>query len=112
MKPWFEGRLDFAPDVPGERGELRLEGGAVGYVLDRKAAVVSYALRRHRVTLLAFPAAGLDWPGAGAPPVALSRRGFHVVAWRAGELVYALVSDVNEAELEELGAELARDTGG
>ena len=117
VKPWFEGRLDFAPVVPGDRGELRLLGGAVGYVLDRKAAVMSYALRRHRVTLLAFPAAGLSWPAAnrsvgGVPAYATSRSGFGVVMWRAGDLAYALVSDVNSAELEKLAAELAPETRG
>jgi anti-sigma factor RsiW len=117
VKPWFEGRLDFAPVVPGDRGELRLLGGAVGYVLDRKAAVMSYALRRHRVTLLAFPGAGISWPGSnrsagGVPAYAASRRGFGVVLWRAGDLVYALVSDVSAQDLEKLAAELAPETKG
>ncbi|HVO21792.1 MAG TPA: zf-HC2 domain-containing protein [Anaeromyxobacter sp.] len=115
VKPWFEGRLDFAPVVPPDQGELRLLGGAVGYVLDRKAAVMSYALRRHKVTLLAFPAAGLAWPVAdrsagGVPASAGEGRGFHVVLWRAGELGYALVSDVDPAELEGLSAAMAPAT--
>jgi anti-sigma factor RsiW len=115
VKPWFEGRLDFAPVVPGDRGELKLLGGAVGYVLDRKAAVMSYALRRHRVTLLAFPAAGLAWPdpnrsAGGVPAAAIPRRGFEVVLWRAGDLAYALVSDVSPKELEGLAGQLAPET--
>jgi anti-sigma factor RsiW len=117
VKPWFEGRLDFAPVVPGDRGELRLLGGAVGYVLDRKAAVMSYALRRHRVTLLAFPAAGLGWPGPNRSPGGVaatwtSHRGFEVVLWRAGDLAYALVSDVSAKELESIAAQLAPETQG
>ncbi|HSB19607.1 MAG TPA: zf-HC2 domain-containing protein [Anaeromyxobacteraceae bacterium] len=108
VKPWFAGKLDIAPAVPGDVGDLRLQGGAVGYFLDRKAAVVSYALRRHRVTLLAFPAAGLAWPEAdrsagGVPARATSLRGFDVVLWRQGELGYALVSDA-----EDLGAVAAQ----
>jgi anti-sigma factor RsiW len=117
VKPWFEGRLDFAPVVPGDRGELRLLGGAVGYVLDRKAAVMSYALRRHHVTLLAFPAGGLAWPAAnrnagGLPAYATSRNGFGVVLWRAGDLAYALVSDVSASDLEALAVQLAPETRG
>jgi anti-sigma factor RsiW len=115
VKPWFEGRLDFAPDVPPEGGELRLLGGSVGYVLDRKAAVVSYALRRHRVTLLAFPADGLRWPApdhdaGGVPARTVAQRGFRAILWRSGELGYALVSDVNPAELERLAAAFAPAT--
>jgi anti-sigma factor RsiW len=100
VKPWFEGRLEFAPEVPPDGGELRLVGGGVGYVLDRKAAVMSYTLRLHRVTLLAYPAAGLPVPEghrvAGLPGAATTIRGFHVVRWRAGELEYALVSDAGD----------------
>jgi hypothetical protein len=34
-------------------------------------------------------------------------RGFHVAMWRQGDLGYALVSDVNEADLLALGAKIA-----
>jgi anti-sigma factor RsiW len=113
VKPWFEGRLDFAPVVPGDRGELSLVGGSLGYVFERKAAVVSYALRRHRVTLLVFPRAGL--PGfEGVPldgsPVRAARRGFTVALWAAGDLGYALVADVGAEELGHLADDLAPET--
>jgi anti-sigma factor RsiW len=113
VKPWFAGRLDFAPIVPGDRGELRLLGGSLGYVLDRKAAVLSYALRRHQVTLLAFqrepvPAGGRVPPEG--PPLRVTRRGFTVAFWSAGDVAYALVSDVEPAELGRLADELAAET--
>ena len=114
VKPWFEGKLDFAPEVPAlEDTELRLRGGSVGYVFDRKAAVLVYALRQHLVTLLVFRTEGLAWPDASAGQVGpvrgreTSARGFNVVLWRSGELGYALVSDANAKELGELAARLA-----
>jgi anti-sigma factor RsiW len=113
VKPWFEGRLDFAPVVPADRGELRLLGGALGYVHDRKAAVVSYGLRRHRVTLLAFPRAGvpgLDRADPAGGPVRIERRGFTVALWAAGDLGYALVADVDPDELGRLAYDLAKET--
>jgi len=112
VKPWFEGRLDFAPAVPlPEVADLRLLGGSVGYFLDRKAAVVEYALRRHAVTLLAFRPDGLSWPaGGGAPTPPSSVRGFNVVLWTAGGLGYALVSDVNPEELTGLASRFAAAT--
>ena len=107
VKPWFEGKLDFAPGVPAlEDTELQLRGGSVGYVFDRKAAVLVYALRQHLVTLLVFRTKGLAWPDASAGQVGPAR-GFNVVLWRGGELGYALVSDANAKELSELGARLA-----
>jgi anti-sigma factor (TIGR02949 family) len=109
VKPWFEGKLDFAPRVPPDGGELRLRGGSIGWFLDRKAAVISYALRRHAVTLLAFPGDGLAWPSRvpGAERVRATSRGFHAVFWRSGELWYALVSDVDPGELDRLAAAFA-----
>jgi anti-sigma factor RsiW len=117
VKPWFEGKLDFAPAVPEPAiRDLRLEGGAIGYFLDRRAALVVYALRRHALTLIAFPAGGLPWPPrhatrlASAEAFRASERGFHAVFWRSGELCYALVSDVDATELEALAAGFAGAT--
>ena len=63
VKPWFEGRLDFAPVVAFEGdAEFKLEGGAVGYFLDRRAAVFVYRYRLHAITLLVFRADGISWP--------------------------------------------------
>ena len=110
VKPWFEGKLDFSPEVPALEGsELRLRGGSVGYMFDRKAAVIVYALRQHAVTLLVFRAEGLAWPeaSAGQRSRETSTRGFNVVFWRSGELGYALVSDANAKELGDLGVRLA-----
>jgi anti-sigma factor RsiW len=117
VKPWFEGKLDFAPVVPApEGGELTLRGGSVGYVFDRKAAVLVYGLRLHVVTLLVFRAEGLELPGArevqrGPPQLGeQSARGFNVVLWRSGGLGYALVSDVNPEELGQVAARLSAAT--
>jgi anti-sigma factor RsiW len=116
VKPWFEGKLDFAPAVPAPVApDMTLEGGSVGWFMDRKAAVVVYRLRRHVVTLLVFRADGL--PGAGAdalvdgrPPLRRSLRGFDAYLWRSGELGHALVADVDPTELSGIAARLAAET--
>jgi anti-sigma factor RsiW len=114
VKPWFAGRLDFAPAVPMLEGTgLELQGGAVSLFFDRRAAVLEYTLRKHRVTLLVFREDGLAWPRSPSRRAGeldlyeAAQRGFHVVLWRAGGLGHALVSDVNAAELAELAAKLA-----
>ena len=110
VKPWFEGRLDFAPVVPApELDELRLRGGAIGYVLDRRAAVIQYTLRLHRLTLLVVRADGLRWP-FGAP-TATTARGFQVIRWRSGQLGYALVSDVGADDLARVAEAFRAATG-
>ena len=114
VKPWFGGRLDFAPVVTFEGdADFPLKGGSVGYFRDRKAAVFVYARRLHPITLLVFRAEGLPWPSRGLTQIAgreafvTNERGFNVIAWRRGELGYTLVSDVDGGELRELAARIA-----
>lgn len=114
VKPWYEGRLDFAPLVTflGD-ADFPLAGGAVGYFLDRKAAVFVFHRRLHAISLIVFPARGLSWPTNGLAsigPVSAYRtadRGFHVILWRKGEQGCALVSDVDPADLTRLALRLA-----
>lgn len=110
VKPWFEGKLDFAPVVafPGD-DEFPLQGGSVAYFIDRKAAAYVYKFRLHVITLFVFRSEGLPWSGAANSRPGLQRsdvRGFHAVLWRSGDLGYALVSDVDPAVLARLGAKI------
>ena len=113
VKPWFTGRVDFAPRVAfAGDDEFPLVGGSLGYVRDHKAAVFQFRHRLHAITLLVFPATGVPWPAGDV--VHLGRlsvleqasRGFSVLLWRDGELGYALVSDVNRADLEALAQKM------
>jgi anti-sigma factor RsiW len=114
VKPWYEGRLDFAPVVPflGDQ-EFPLAGGAIGYFLDRKAAVFVFHRRLHAISLFVFPARGVPWPTRGLDVLGPVRaytsddRGFHVILWRKGEQGCALVSDVDLPELTRLAERLA-----
>jgi anti-sigma factor RsiW len=114
VKPWFEGRVDFAPLVAfGGDDDFPLQGGAIANFVDRKAAAYIYRRRLHWITLLVYRADGLPWPPA--PTVHLGHvsatertlRGFHALIWRDGDLGYALVSDVDARDLESLGSKIA-----
>ncbi len=114
VKPWFAGKLDFAPVIAFEGDdEFPLQGGAVAYFVDRKAAAFVYKRRLHTLSLFVFRAAGLPWPQRGLEPIgrvkaqSSNERGFHVLMWRDGELGYALVSDVDPRDMRELAAKLA-----
>lgn len=115
VKPWFEGRVDFAPVLDfGGDADLTLTGGAVGYFVDRKAAVFLFKRRLHLVTLLVFRAEGLPWPHVGNRKVGrvnafvTRARGFSTLLYRDGDLGYALVSDVDAATLEQLAEKVSR----
>jgi anti-sigma factor RsiW len=113
VKPWFTGRLDFAP-VTAFAGddEFPLQGGAVSYFVDRKAATFIFKRRLHVITLFVFRSEGLPWAALATQPVGEARgtletsRGFHVLMWKKGDLGYALVSDVDPRDLQMLAAKV------
>ena len=114
VKPWFTGRLDFAPVVAfaGDE-EFPLKGGALGYFVDRRAAVFVYGRRLHSITLFVVRADGLPWPTRDLRPMgsiavyATAARGFNVILWTRGDLGYALVSDVDVTELLHLARSIS-----
>jgi anti-sigma factor RsiW len=114
VKPWFAGRVDFAPIVPfAGDDDFPLQGGSGAYFLDRKAATFVFKRRLHVITLFVFRADGMPWPAAptlsvgGARATLQSSRGFHVLLWRQGDMGYALVSDVDTKDLETLAGRVA-----
>lgn len=116
VKPWFAGRLDFAPRVAfAGDDEFPLRGAAVEYFLDRKAAVFLYGRRLHTISVLVFRADDLPWPTTALTPLGGTHayvtvaRGFNVILWRQGELGHAAVSDLDVAELSRLATRLARE---
>ncbi len=101
VKPWFAGKPDFAPRVAEVGPDFPLAGGAVALFEGRKAAAFVYKRRLHTISLFVVPVAGLDFPEGPR-----RARGFNLLLWRDGELGYALVSDIDAAELVELMRQL------
>jgi anti-sigma factor RsiW len=113
VKPWFAGKVDFAPVIAfSGDAEFPLKGGSLAYFVDRKAAAFVFSRRLHTVTLLVFPAHDLPWPRVPVVPIGHARateettRGFHTLLWRDGDLGYALVSDLDRDELKLLGSKI------
>jgi anti-sigma factor RsiW len=94
VKPWFQGRLDFPPQVPDLEAEgFRLVGGRLDYLGERTVAALVYQRRKHVISLF-------TWPGDGdQAPRAATRQNQHVVRWAQGGMNYWAVSDLNPEEL-------------
>ena len=97
VKPWFNGKLNFAPPVRqlGERG-FPLMGGRLDYVAQQPFAALVYQRRAHVINLFV----GVVDDSEGAADI--SRRGYNLISWQDNGLQFWLVSDLNKAELKTL----------
>jgi anti-sigma factor RsiW len=110
MPGWFAGKLDFYPSPPRFAGSgVRLEGARLSNLREWPAAYIRYRLPRGQAGLFIVddPARRFDAPGrqvkVGQDVVRLaSARGYNVAVWRRDEIVYSLVSDLDEHQLFEL----------
>jgi len=97
VKPWFEGKLDFAPQVPDlSDAGFALSGGRLDYLSDRPIAALVYYRRLHAINVLIWPGGDDDLPTRS-----LGRQGFHIRHWQQGGLTVWAISDLNDEELEE-----------
>jgi anti-sigma factor RsiW len=97
VKPWFQGKLNFAPAVPDLAAEgFVLTGGRLDVIGGRPAAAIVYKRREHVVNLWIAPDGGSD---RDIEPREVD--GFHLLHWRKDQMAYWAISDVNESELRE-----------
>jgi anti-sigma factor RsiW len=94
VKPWFNGKLDFAPAVKDVDG-FPLLGGRLEYFDGRPAAAMIYSRRNHVINLFTWPSA------TSMAEVTETRNGYHLLSWSANGMAFWVVSDLNEAELHQ-----------
>ena len=95
VKPWFQGRLDFAPPVFDLASEgFPLMGGRTDRVRGSTVGALAYMHNRHVIDVFVWPSA------AQQPPLRTLRKGFNVLHWADGSMQYWAVSDLERAEIE------------
>ena len=107
VKPWFNGKLDYAPPVRdlAEHG-FRLAGGRLDYFDRRPVAVLVYKHNLHTINVYALPAKD------GATTVAaraLARQGFAVTRWTKDGMAFWAVSDADATTLAQLATLLGAE---
>ena len=97
VKPWFMGKLDYAPPVNDFAAHgFALQGGRMDYLDQRAVAALVYQRKEHVINVYV-------WPGAqtNTTPKSTTRKGFNMLNWRSDGMVYWLVSDISADELVE-----------
>jgi anti-sigma factor RsiW len=95
VKPWFNGKIDFAPPVPELADEgFPLAGGRLDSVNGKTVAAIVYHRRLHTVNVFV-------WPGESRPTRSSVKDGFALEEWSEDGLNFAAVSDIPAQELRQ-----------
>ena len=98
VKPWFDGRLDFAPPVKDMKAAgFPLAGGRLDYVANRPVAALVYQRRQHVIDLFVWPENG----AGGINPDMTDRNGYNLLRWNRNGMAFWAVSDISPQELAE-----------
>jgi anti-sigma factor RsiW len=98
VKPWFQGKLDFAPPVRDLAANgFPLAGGRLDYVHGRAVAVLVYRARAHYINVYIWPS-GND---SGSSDEMIVRQGYNAIHWNRAGMSHWAVSDLNAGELQK-----------
>ena len=97
VKPWFDGKLDFSPQVRDLAADgFVLVGGRLDVLDGNRVAAIVYRRRLHAINLF-------QWPGPAAdslPTGVEAGDGFAAVHWTQDGMNFWAVSNLDRAELE------------
>jgi anti-sigma factor RsiW len=104
VKPWFAGKVDFAPPVKDLSAQgFPLLGGRLDYLADRTVVALVYQRNQHKINLFIWPATR----DANTTEKLAVRRGCNLVHWNQSGMTFWAVSELNPGELRRF-AELIK----
>jgi anti-sigma factor RsiW len=98
VKPWFDGRLDYAPPVKDlASAGFPLLGGRLDYLATRPVAALAYRRDQHMIDFYVWPVAGRTPPEADSG----EHKGYNYIQWTQDNMVFCVVSDLEMAQLHK-----------
>jgi anti-sigma factor (TIGR02949 family) len=96
VKPWFTGKIDYAPRVIdlAEQG-FPMIGGRVDEMAAQDIAALVYGRNDHRINLFIL----LNRDSPDTAPSLMTRDGFNIIEWREQGFRYLAVSDLSGKDL-------------
>ena len=105
VKPWFHGKLDFAPPVDDFAAEgFPLIGGRLDYLDGQPVAALVYQRRLHPINVFVWTAAGKY----AAKPAQETRQGYNIFYWTRDGITYCAISDLAADEMKTFTALLQK----
>ena len=104
VKPWFQGKIPFAFDLPElQNSEFSLLGGRMTYLDQTPGAHLIYDVRKHHISVFVFQERSLRLPGGlndySFTPKSVS---FNMETWSHGGLRYFVIGDASAADIDSL----------
>ena len=104
VKPWFDGKIDFAPPVRDlTKQGYPLLGGRLDYVGGRDVAALVYQMRRHYINVFIWPDDGKQ-----GRLESVSKQGYNVACASSGGMLLCGVTDANAQDLRQFMQLLVR----
>ncbi len=98
VKPWFDGKLDFAPPVVNLANQgFPLVGGRLDYIDHRNVAALVYQRQKHFINAFVWP----EERNGAKPPAVQTMQGYNLVCWSRNGMAFCTVSDLNITELRQ-----------
>jgi anti-sigma factor RsiW len=99
VKPWFEGKLDFAPPVEDLGGDgFPLVGCRLDYADGRPIAALVYQRRLHYINVFVWPSKDIE----SNKVTHETREGYNLVHWSQAGMTFWAVSDLANNEMQML----------
>jgi anti-sigma factor RsiW len=97
VKPWFSGKLSYAPPVHNfEASGFPLIGGRLDVIHGQNIAALVYGRDKHIIDVFVLP------PDSDMLWQCSAQLGFHAQSWHSAGMAWCAVSDLNDQELHEL----------
>jgi anti-sigma factor RsiW len=98
VKPWFDGKLDYAPPVKDLAAQgFPLIGGRLDYLNGRPVAALAFRRAQHIIDLYVWPSGGRF----AAPSGSGERSGYNYDRWTEDGMEFWAVSDLAAPDLEQ-----------
>ena len=99
VKPWFQGKISFSPEVPNLTSNgFPLLGGRLDYIAGQPAAALVYGRGKHAINVFVVPMTTNVHSNGDE-----EEGGYHVTHWAEHGLDYWVVSDTDKENLDLFG---------
>src|SRR4029077_14371330 len=102
VKPWFQGKIPFAFDLPElQNSEFSLLGGRMAYLEQTPGAHLIYDVRKHHISVFVFQERSLP-AMLSDNALQLGKLSFNMETWSQGGLRYFVIGDASTADIDGL----------